>query len=448
MFHRWCRICPKQNAQSNPRGGQHLGAASSYKAKKAFPVQISYSDGQCEPHTEDRWDDSPRQVPHQGAGSIGNKPQSTRQESSGSANQGRKQGEHNTFVPTCFLCGKNGHKRPDCPTKWKVGLVGNNQEHDPIVQDKVVFNKAAVSLVVVPVRQQCLYVPGKIGNVECQMGVDTGAGQAIVDAKLVKPSEHLGAHMTLTMVDGSTILKPLAQVWITFGNSQIHHVVAVAEKCPEEGLDIGFLDYLLQLAKDNNKETMSMEVNDRVAEKVSVTRVQTANELAEERDDIILNDESGAFPFTFSDDLFSSDACIEQEVHILPNVLIIDLPHPTLCTDTADIKAGISDREKGGKEKVWNTKDTSVLNLVVVGEEVEWPQVDGVKLTMPTLDQTQQFEVENMLEQYGEVVCAKLGRAKDICHTINMGMSQPLRICPYRLALAWKDQLRMKFALL
>ena len=39
--------------------------------------------------------------------------------------------------------------------------------------------------------------------------------------------------------------------------------------------------------------------------------------------------------------------------------------------------------------KVWNTPDASVLNLVVVGEEVEEPQVDGVKLTMLTLDQTQ-----------------------------------------------------------
>ena len=36
-------------------------------------------------------------------------------------------------------------------------------------------------------------------------------------------------------------------------------MVAVAEEAPEEvllGLDIGFLDYLLQLAKDNNKETL------------------------------------------------------------------------------------------------------------------------------------------------------------------------------------------------
>ena len=54
--------------------------------------------------------------------------------------------------------------------------------------------------------------------------------------------------MTLIMAEGSTILSLLVRVLITFGNYQVHHVVAVAEEAPEEvllGLDIGFLDYLL-----------------------------------------------------------------------------------------------------------------------------------------------------------------------------------------------------------
>ena len=49
----------------------------------------------------------------------------------------------------------------------------------------------------------------------------------------------------------------------------------MAEDAPEEvlfGLDIGFLDFLLQLAKDNNNTTMRMEMNDNtVAEKVFAT---------------------------------------------------------------------------------------------------------------------------------------------------------------------------------
>ena len=58
----------------------------------------------------------------------------------------------------------------------------------------------------------------------------------------------------------------------------------MAEEAPKEvlfGLDIGFLDFLLQLDKDNN-ETMSMEMNDKIAEKVFATGVHTAKELAEE----------------------------------------------------------------------------------------------------------------------------------------------------------------------
>ena len=93
-----------------------------------------------------------------------------------------------------------------------MGLVGKSKQYEPIVQDKVVSNKDAVSLVVVLVKPHCLYVQGKIGNVECQMRVDTGACQTIVDAILVKPSKHLGTHMSLTMADGSTILSPLAPV--------------------------------------------------------------------------------------------------------------------------------------------------------------------------------------------------------------------------------------------
>ena len=64
------------------------------------------------------------------------------------------------------------------------------------------------------------------------MRVDTGADQTIVDAELVKPREHLGSHMTLTMAVGSTILSPLARVCINFVNYQIYHVVAVAAEAP------------------------------------------------------------------------------------------------------------------------------------------------------------------------------------------------------------------------
>ena len=194
--------------------------------------------------------------------------------------------------------------------------------------------------------------------------------------------------MTLIMADGSTILSPFTRAWIIFGNYQIHHVVAVAEEAPEEvllELDIGFLDYLLELAKDNNNETKSMEQNDdTIAEKVSATRVQTANELAEERDDIILSDESGAFPFRFSDDLFSSDACIEQDVNTVPNGLTIDLPLFTLCTYSADRDTFITQQEL----------DESLGKLRQMADrgEMGYTKIDGVLIHRQELEGGQEFD--------------------------------------------------------
>ena len=74
----------------------------------------------------------------------------------------------------------------------------------------------------------------------------------MVDAKLVEHSDYTGKNVTLTKFDGSTVLSPLTRVWISFGDYQIHHVVAVIDETPEEvllGLDVGFLDYLMHWRK-------------------------------------------------------------------------------------------------------------------------------------------------------------------------------------------------------
>ena len=70
-----------QNSQITLRGGQHLGGAQATRQRGAYQSRYRYSDGQREPHTEDRWDVSPRQVPHQGADPIGTKPKPTCQQS-------------------------------------------------------------------------------------------------------------------------------------------------------------------------------------------------------------------------------------------------------------------------------------------------------------------------------------------------------------------------------
>ena len=60
------------------------------------------------------------------------------------------------------------------PSLTEVGVSWKKPAALAIVQDTVVSSKDAVSIVVVPARQKCLYVPEKIGNVECQMIVETG----------------------------------------------------------------------------------------------------------------------------------------------------------------------------------------------------------------------------------------------------------------------------------
>ncbi len=47
-----------------------------------------------------------------------------------------------------------------------------------------------------------------------------------------------------------------------------------------------------------------------------------------------------------------------------------------------------------------------------------------------------------LLAEYNDVSRQKVGRARDICHEIDTGNEKPIRTCPYRLALAWRDQLR------
>lgn len=67
-------------------------------------------------------------------------------------------------VPTCFSCGKKGHKRPECPNQ--------------------------VARVVSPVGHPSLRVEGCIGDHECQMTIDRCPAKTVVKAHLVKPGEY------------------------------------------------------------------------------------------------------------------------------------------------------------------------------------------------------------------------------------------------------------------
>ena len=80
-----------------------------------------------------------------------------------------------TLTPTCFECGKIGHKRPQCPSKVAL-VIGDGGQED-------------------------LYVEGMIGKSKCNMKIDCGAQITMVitmvDSSLVNPLQYVGEHVLI-----------------------------------------------------------------------------------------------------------------------------------------------------------------------------------------------------------------------------------------------------------
>ena len=100
-------------------------------------------------------------------------------------------GDHREWAPTCYSCGKKGHKRPDCPL---------------------------VRRVLSPDRQVSLKVEGRVDEHECQMTIDTGAQKTVVNADLVKSEEYTGNSIRLLGFNGGAVTAPLAKVWLHIGD--------------------------------------------------------------------------------------------------------------------------------------------------------------------------------------------------------------------------------------
>ena len=96
------------------------------------------------------------------------------------------------------------------------------------------------------------------------MTIDTGAQKTVVKADLVQPEEYTGESMKLLGFDGGAVTVPLAKVWLHIGEYAIQHDVAVCKDPPEQallGLDIGILDYLMQLEKEQRAEKEASELS-------------------------------------------------------------------------------------------------------------------------------------------------------------------------------------------
>ena len=142
----------------------------------------------------------------------------------------------NTFTPTCFECGKIGHKRPQCPGK--------------------------VALVIADEGQEDLYVEGMIGKSKCNMKIDCGAQITMVDSSLVNPLQYVGEHVLIKGYRKAPEKVPLAKVWLEVGEYSMQREVAVMNDATEPvllGMDLGILQYLLGLEKEQRKNVLGNE---------------------------------------------------------------------------------------------------------------------------------------------------------------------------------------------
>ena len=63
-------------------------------------------------------------------------------------------------------------------------------------------------------------------------------------------------------------------------------------------------------------------------------------------------------------------------------------------------------------------------------------------LSKPNLSIEQEKQLKELLKEFDDVVCTKIGKVEGVSHAIETGDHAPVRSAPYRLAPAWRDQLR------
>ena len=167
-------------------------------------------------------------------------------------------------VPTCFKCGKRGHMKFDCPSRiGRVTSLGGTGS------PKVI---------------------GRVGNSECEMTIDSGALITMVRADLVREEDFTGEVVALKSVCGKVFTTQTARVWLHFGEYALQHEVAVSGQLSEAvllGMDLGLLDYLLQLEKQQRKQGLAIN---------SITRAQARKQEEQERQDVELDAQDEAQP--------------------------------------------------------------------------------------------------------------------------------------------------------
>ena len=85
------------------------------------------------------------------------------------------------------------------------------------------------------------------------------------------------------------------------------------------------------------------------------------------------------------------------------------------------------------------------LKIVVADEEEEeenTESVQGAYTLGKDLTSTQRQQLGDLLQEFQDVITTNLGIASGIEHKVDTKDHAPIRVLPYRIAPAWKDQLR------
>ena len=125
-------------------------------------------------------------------------------------NKQQRIGNRSDFTPTCFTCGKKGHKSPECPTKRKptvasraVHTVGHQHAGDKL--------------------------NGKVGSKDCTVIIDSGAEKSIMSEDLVPEKDLMGRSITLSDFDDDNVRTyPLAKVWFHIDSHSFQLEVVLA----------------------------------------------------------------------------------------------------------------------------------------------------------------------------------------------------------------------------
>lgn len=92
--------------------------------------------------------------------------------------------------------------------------------------------------------------------------------------------------------------------------------------------------------------------------------------------------------------------------------------------------------------KKWVDVEALVLRVVVAQEDEE----ENCGSPQPKLSDQHERDLQQLLEEFQDVVTTDLGKATGVEHKINTGDHQPARSPPHRLASYWKEQLQMEIS--